>query len=73
DLKDGSLVLAFEKQGVGRPTYSAHPPTKAESKAYHVCWAAESKRLFEIVNDPGYQRNMKEGRPHHYIPSSSTL
>ncbi|XP_006462318.1 hypothetical protein AGABI2DRAFT_54554, partial [Agaricus bisporus var. bisporus H97] len=51
DLKDGSLVLAFEKQGVGRPTYSARPPTKAER----------------------YQRNMKEGRPHHYIPSSSTL
>ncbi|XP_006460999.1 hypothetical protein AGABI2DRAFT_69866, partial [Agaricus bisporus var. bisporus H97] len=35
DLRDSSLVLAFEKQGPGRPTYSTRPPTKAESKAYH--------------------------------------
>ncbi|EKM74678.1 hypothetical protein AGABI1DRAFT_15226, partial [Agaricus bisporus var. burnettii JB137-S8] len=62
DLRDGSLVLAFKKQGPGHPTYSARPPTKAESKAYHVRWAAESKRPFEIVNNPGYQQNMKEGK-----------
>ncbi|GLB40642.1 hypothetical protein LshimejAT787_0805130 [Lyophyllum shimeji] len=73
-LRDGSILKAFEEKTVlAKPRYSGNPPTKAEIKADHVRWVCESKRPFEIVNDEGYHRLMKTGRPHHYIPSVSTV
>ena len=72
-LRDGSIVSAFANNAKVTVTYSTRPPTKAESKANHVLWIVESKHPFSIVDDPGYRRNMKEGRPLHYVPSSSTV
>jgi flagellar biosynthesis/type III secretory pathway ATPase len=34
---------------------------------------AESKRPFNLAEDPGYHRVMKTGRPAHYIPSRKTI
>jgi hypothetical protein len=73
-LRDGSIKAALgAKAKVTTVTYSTRPPTKLESRANHVRWIAQSKRPFEIVSDPGYHLNMKEGRPHQYIPSVTTL
>ena len=36
-------------------------------------WMAESFRPFAIVDDDGFKRLMKTGRPDYYIPSRSTV
>jgi len=38
-----------------------------------VRWVAESKRPFSIVNDRGFRKLMKTGRPDYHIPSAETL
>ncbi|KAG6839269.1 hypothetical protein C0991_004300, partial [Blastosporella zonata] len=73
NLRDGSILTAFENKTRVTLTYSTRPPTVAETKANHVRWIAESKRPFEIVRDPGYLLNMKEGHPQQYVPSPSTV
>ncbi|KIL55697.1 hypothetical protein M378DRAFT_90489, partial [Amanita muscaria Koide BX008] len=73
NLRDGSLVLEFERMGKGKERYSLRPPTKIESRAAHVRWMVESKRPFNLVGDAGYQHNMKTGRPEHYVPSGWTV
>ncbi|KIL61836.1 hypothetical protein M378DRAFT_82091, partial [Amanita muscaria Koide BX008] len=73
NLQDGSLIFEFQRIGKGKETYSIRPPTKLESHAGHVRWMAESKQVFNMVGDPGYQRLMKNGRPEHYVPSGWTL
>lgn len=72
--RDGSITIAFARiQGKGKITFSTRPPTTAEIRADHVRWMAESKRAFNLVNDNGYHRVMKNGRPSHYIPSRQTV
>jgi hypothetical protein len=39
----------------------------------YVRWCAESMRSFKIVDDAGFHRLMKTGRPHLRIPSSRTV
>ena len=39
----------------------------------YVRWCAENMRSFKIIEDPGFHRLMKTGRPHLRIPSSRTL
>jgi hypothetical protein len=39
----------------------------------YVRWCAESMRSFKIVDDAGFHRLMKTGRPHIRIPSSRTV
>lgn len=36
-------------------------------------WVAEDLRPFSIVEDKGFQRLMKTGRPSYYIPSRFTV
>ena len=38
-----------------------------------MCWVAESKRPFKVVNDCGFQSLMKTGRPNYHIPSEQTV
>lgn len=38
-----------------------------------VRWVAESKRPFQIVNDRGFKKLMKTGRPDYHIPSMQTV
>ena len=38
-----------------------------------VCWVAESRWPFQIVNDHGFQSLMKTGRPGYQIPSAETV
>jgi hypothetical protein len=38
-----------------------------------VRWVCESLRPFNIVGDRGFKVLMKTGRPHHYLPSPSTV
>lgn len=38
-----------------------------------VRWVAESMRSMRIVDDPGFHRLMKTGRPHYKIPSARTV
>jgi hypothetical protein len=45
----------------------------ATSSAEIVCWVAESKRPFQVVNDRGFQSLMKTGRPGYHIPSAETV
>ena len=73
NLRSGSITLAFQRASQGKETYSNMPATKLEVRANHVCWMCESKRAFAIVNDAGYHRNMKIGRPQQYIPDKSTV
>jgi hypothetical protein len=39
----------------------------------YVRWCAESMRSFRIVDDPGFHRLMKTGRPSTRIPSYRTV
>ena len=73
NLREGSITLAFQRAGKDQVTYSHRPPTKLESHLHHVLWMAEKQRPFELLNDKGYRRIMKEGRPEHYVPSLSTV
>lgn len=36
-------------------------------------WVSESKRPFKIVEDRGFHKLMKTGRPEYYIPSPQTV
>jgi hypothetical protein len=38
-----------------------------------VRWVAESEIPFKIVEDHGFQKLMKTGRPEYYIPSVTTV
>jgi hypothetical protein len=42
-------------------------------RAKIVRWVAEGKRPFKIVEDRGFQKLMKMGRPEYYIPSAMTV
>ena len=72
-LRDGSILSAFHNKAKVTLTYSNQVKMKAEARVGHVRWIAQSKHPFEIVNDVGYQWNVKQGAPHQYIPSSSTI
>ncbi|KAJ3571478.1 hypothetical protein NP233_g3729 [Leucocoprinus birnbaumii] len=73
--KDGSIIDAFKSKSkvLTKDIYSTKPPTKTEIRADIVRWVCESKRPFEVVNDKGFHRLMKRGRPHHYVPSATTV
>lgn len=73
NLRNGSIALAFQKVGQEIITYPTTPPTNLEVHVNHVKWMAESHRAFAIVDDKGYHRNMKSGRPHQYIPTADTV
>ena len=45
----------------------------ANSRAEIVRWVSESKRPFKIVEDRGFKKLMKTGRPEYYIPSPQTV
>ncbi|KAL1657498.1 hypothetical protein GGF50DRAFT_68795, partial [Schizophyllum commune] len=61
--KDGDIKLSFERKGKGKITYTTRPHTKTEINF----------RPFAVVEDDGFKRLMKTGRPDHYIPSRSTV
>ncbi|KAI4518013.1 hypothetical protein K525DRAFT_180739, partial [Schizophyllum commune Loenen D] len=71
--RNGDIKLAFERKGKGKITYSTRPHTKTEARAEIVQWMAESFRPFAVVEDDGFKKLMKTGRPEHYIPSRSTV
>lgn len=73
NLRNGSIALAFQKVGQEIITYPTTPPTNLEVRVNHVKWMAKSHRAFAIVDDKGYHRNMKSGRPHQYIPTADTI
>ena len=73
NLRNGSIALAFQKAGQETVTYPTTPPTNLEVHVNHVKWMSESHRPFAIVDDKGYHRNMKWGRPHQYIPTADTV
>lgn len=72
-LRDGTLLSVFKQKSKNKIEYLLHPPTKVEIKANHVLWIVQSNRPPEMVKDPGYLKNMKDGRPHVWIPSPSTV
>ncbi|KAJ7060842.1 hypothetical protein C8F01DRAFT_988221, partial [Mycena amicta] len=57
----------------GADIYSSRPLTKAENRAWHVRWMAESLRPFRIVKDRAYRFLMKSGHPGIQIPSPQTV
>ncbi|KAL1711392.1 hypothetical protein EV715DRAFT_159773, partial [Schizophyllum commune] len=61
--RDGDITLAFERKGKGKITYSTRQHTKTEVRSETVRWVAESFRPFAIVEDDGFKRLMKTGRP----------
>ncbi|KAI4294055.1 hypothetical protein K525DRAFT_213579, partial [Schizophyllum commune Loenen D] len=63
--RSGDIKLAFERQGKGKVTYSTRSHTKTEARC--------SFRPFAVVEDKGYKRLMKTGRPECYIPSRLTV
>ncbi|EDQ99622.1 uncharacterized protein LACBIDRAFT_316310 [Laccaria bicolor S238N-H82] len=73
NLKDGSIMAAFERKGKGKITYSHRQHTKPETCVEIVRWVAESMRPFSIVEDHGFRCLMKTGRPEYYLPSHSTI
>jgi hypothetical protein len=52
---------------------SRKSPSDVTRSAEIVHWVAESKRPFQIVNDHGFKKLMKTGRPDHHIPSMQTV
>ncbi|EDQ98064.1 uncharacterized protein LACBIDRAFT_313052 [Laccaria bicolor S238N-H82] len=73
NLKDGSIMAAFERKGKGKITYSHRQHTKPETCVEIVRWVAESMCPFSIVEDHGFRCLMKTGRPEYYLPSHSTI
>lgn len=73
NLRDGTLLSAFKRKTKTKIEYLLRPPVKSEIKANHVLWIVQSNRPPEIVKDPGYLKNMKDGRPHIWVPSPSTI
>jgi len=69
----GTASLARAREVLKDKNNSNRPPDKLETRVNHVKWIAQSKRPFSTVEDPGYRRNMKEGRPDQYVPSASTV
>lgn len=70
--KNGSITAAFKRKGKGE-TYSHRPFTKIETRTECVKWCAESLRPFRVVQDRGFLRLVKTGRPGYYVPSPSTV
>ena len=52
---------------------SCKSPSDVTQSAEIICWIAESKRPFQIVNDHGFKKLMKTGRPDYHIPSMHCL
>lgn len=73
NLRDGTLLSAFKQKAKTKIDYLLRPPMKSEIKANHVLWIVQSNRPPEMVKDPGYLKNMRDGRPHAWIPSPSTV
>ncbi|KAL1662527.1 hypothetical protein GGF50DRAFT_58815, partial [Schizophyllum commune] len=71
--RSGDIKLAFERQGKGKVMYSTRSYMNTEARVETVRWMAESFHPFAVVEDKGYKRLMKTGRPECYIPSRSTV
>ncbi|KAF5374631.1 hypothetical protein D9615_008911 [Tricholomella constricta] len=71
--RDGSITAIFERKGKGPVTFSSRPHTYTETRVECVKWVAESMRSMKIIDDPGFHRLMKTGRPHYRIPSLRTV
>ncbi|KAL1724711.1 hypothetical protein EV714DRAFT_222565 [Schizophyllum commune] len=71
--RDSDIKLALERKGKGKITYSMRAHTNTETRAECVHWMVESFRPFALVEDDGFKRLMKTGRPEHYLPSRSTV
>ena len=70
---DSSITPAFQRVTKSKVTYSHRQHTTAEACAEIVRWVAESKHLFQIVNDHGFQSLMKTGWLAYHIPSAETV
>ncbi|KAK6968921.1 hypothetical protein R3P38DRAFT_3337434 [Favolaschia claudopus] len=57
----------------GGESFSHVPLTREQTRVEHVRWISESLRPFTVVQDRGYRRLMKSGRPSTYIPSLRTV
>jgi hypothetical protein len=64
------ITAAFERKGKGKVTYAHHQYTKMESRVEIIQWVAESKRPFKIVEDCGFQSQMKT---EYHIPCMTTV
>jgi hypothetical protein len=73
EMRDGSLTAVFERSGKGKITYSHVSHTRDETRAEIVKWVSESMRPLSVVEDDGFRKLMKTGRPEHYIPSRRTV
>ena len=86
---NGSITAVFNRIGKNKITYSHCQHTKTEARyALHlflkslsyslssaeiVCWVAESKCPFQIVNDRGFRLLIKTGCPDYHILSAETV
>ncbi|PPR01789.1 hypothetical protein CVT24_001704 [Panaeolus cyanescens] len=69
---NGSLAAAFAAQNT-ELSYSHRQHTTSETRAKIVQWVCKSLRPFNIVNNRGFKKLMKTGRPTYQIPSASTV
>ncbi|KAM6501562.1 hypothetical protein JOM56_001539, partial [Amanita muscaria] len=73
-VRSGSIKLAFNMQGKSaKAMYSVRQHTKTEIRSEVVRWVSEAKRPFSIVEDDGFRRLMKTGRPELWLPSRRTV
>lgn len=70
-VRNGTLTGAFSQSPGNK--FATRPLTKTEGEAFTAQWICESLRPFDIVEDPGYRRLVKTGRPDFPTPSSKTL
>lgn len=73
EMRDGSLTAVFERTGKGKVSYSHVSHTREETRAEIVKWVSESMRPLSVVEDDGFRKLMKTGRPEYYIPSRRTV
>jgi len=73
-IRDGSITAAFDRSGNGTVTsLNGIANTSPFYRAEIVRWVCESMRPFKIVEDRGFRKLMKTGRPGYYIPSKITV
>ena len=62
-----------EARYVSPPLYNPSLPKRCSLSAEIICWIAENKRPFQIINDHAFQSLMKMGCPGYHIPSAETV
>lgn len=71
--QNGTITDILTRLADGKETYSTKPFTALETRVESALWVCESGRPYNIIEDPGFRRLVKTGRPDYPLTSAKTL